>query len=126
MEGLMAAKAYTVLVGLLLLVVGVLGLTGRVPLPAHHNWVHVVSGVVALGVAIFASSHARTFAQVFGAIYVLLAVLGFAGISNLGPLHLMLNAAPVLYIHSAVGLAGLLAGFVGKKKAQVTQMKNAA
>jgi len=122
----MAAKAYTVLVGLLLLVVGVLGLMGRVPLPTHHNWFHVVSGVIALLVAVAASSHARTFAQIFGGIYALLAILGFAGVANLGPLHLMLNAVPVLYVHSAVGLAGLLAGFLGKKKNETPQMKAAA
>jgi hypothetical protein len=122
----MAAKAYTILVGLLLLVVGLLGLSGRVPLPMHHNWFHIVSGVIALGVAIGASSHARTFAQVFGAIYVLLAILGLAGVVNLGPLHLGLNAVPVLYIHSAIGIAGLLAGFLGKKKSDTPQMKAAA
>jgi Domain of unknown function (DUF4383) len=122
----MAAKAYTVLVGLLLLVVGVLGLLGRIPLPVHHSWFHIVSGVIALGVAIGASAHARTFARIFGGIYVLLAVLGFAGVANLGPLHLVLNTVPVLYLHSAVGIAGLLAGFLGRKKIEPVSMKKAA
>ncbi len=122
----MAAKAYTVLVGLLLLVVGVLGLLSKVPLPTHHNWFHVVSGVIALGVAVFALDRARIFARIFGGIYILLTGLGLAGVVDLGPLHLMLNAVPVLYVHGAVGLAGLLAGFLGKKKAEVTQMRAAA
>ena len=122
----MAAKAYTLLVGLLLLVVGVLGLMGRVPLPGHHNWFHVVSGLIALLVAAAAMKQARRFAQIFGGIYVLLAIAGFAGIANLGPLHLMLNATPVLYVHSAVGLAGLMAGFLGKKKAEPTPQMKAA
>ena len=122
----MAAKAYTVLVGLLLLVVGVLGLMGRVPLSTEHNWFHVGSGVIALLVAIAASAHARKFAQIFGGIYVALAILGLAGIANLGPLHLMLNAVPVLYVHGAVGLAGLLAGFLGKKNSETPHMQKAA
>jgi len=122
----MAAKAYTVLVGLLLLVIGALGLSGKVPLPMHHNWFHIVTGVIALGVAIVASAHTRTFARVFGGIYILLTILGLAGVVNLGPLHLMLNAVPVLYVHGAVGIAGLLAGFLVKKKPAVTQMKAAA
>ncbi len=122
----MAAKAYTVLVGLLLLVVGMLGLLRKVPLPMHHNWFHVVSGVIALSVAVFASARAGSFARIFGGIYILLVGLGIAGIADLGPLHLMLNAVPVLYLHGAIGIAGLLAGFAGKKKAEVTQMKAAA
>ena len=123
----MAAKAYTLLVGLLLLVVGILGLMGRVPLPTHHSWFHVVSGAIALMVAVTAMKQARRFSQIFGGIYVLLAILGFAGVSNLGPLHLMLNAPPVLYVHSAVGLAGLMAGFLGRKKTEAApQMKAAA
>ncbi len=123
----MAARAYTLLVGLLLLVVGVLGLMGRVSLSSHHNWFHIVSGAIALLVAIAAIKHARRFAQIFGAIYAVLAILGFAGIANLGPLRLMLNATAILYLHSAVGAAGLMAGFLGKKKAEATpQMKAAA
>jgi hypothetical protein len=122
----MAAKAYTVLVGLLLLVVGVLGFLGKVPLHMHHNAFHVLSGIIALGVAIFAAGRARTFAQIFGAVYVVLALAGFVGVSDLGPFHFGLNATPVLYVHSAVGIAGLLAGFLGRKKSEPAQLKVAA
>ncbi len=122
----MAAKAYIVLAGLLLLVVGVLGLMGRVPLTVQHNWFHVVSGAIALLVAIVALKKARGFARIFGGIYALLAIVGFAGVSNLGPLHLMLNATPVLYVHGAVGLAGLMAGFLGRKKAEAAPEIKAA
>ena len=122
----MAAKAYTVLVGLLLLVVGLLGFTGKVPLHVHHNLFHAVSGVIALAVALVWSRHSAAFARVFGGIYVLLALLGFAGVGDIGPLHFSLSAIPVLYVHSAVGIAGLLAGFVGRKKPQATQLKAAA
>lgn len=122
----MAAKAYTLLVGLLLLVVGILGLLGRVPLSMDHNWLHTVSGVTALLVAAAAMKHARRFAQVFGSIYVLLVLLGIVGLSSVGPLHLMLNSRPVLYVHGAVGLAGLMAGFLGRKTAEPAQQMKAA
>jgi hypothetical protein len=125
-EDFMAAKAYTVLVGLLLLVVGLLGFMGRVPLHLHHNLFHAASGIAALAVALVWPKHAQVFARLFGAIYVLLALLGFAGVSDIGPLHFNLNAAPVLYVHSAVGIAGLLAGFLGKKKSAPSQLKAAA
>ena len=125
-EDFMAAKAYTVLVGLLLLVVGLLGFMGRVPLHLQHNLFHTVSGIVSLLVALAWPQHARTFCRVFGGIYVGLALLGFAGVGDIGPLHFNLNATPVLYVHSAVGIAGLLAGFVGGRKSQTTQLKAAA
>jgi len=116
----MAARAYTILVGLLLLVVGIMGLAGKVPLHLHHNLFHLASGVVALVVGLGCARHARTFARVFGGLYVVLLLLGLAGVSDLGPIRLSLNATPVLYVHGAVGLAGLLAGFLGKSKPQAS------
>ncbi|HEY1264675.1 MAG TPA: DUF4383 domain-containing protein [Terriglobales bacterium] len=122
----MAARAYCILVGLLLLAVGILGLAGKVPLHLHHNAFHLISGIVALGVGVATPHHSRAFARIFGAIYVLLLVLGLAGVADLGPLRLSLNATPVLYVHGAVGLAGLLAGFLGRAKSEARPMKAAA
>lgn len=125
----MAAKTYTILVGLLLVGIGLLGLLStRVPLHRDHNLIHLVTGVVALGVAFVCAGHARTFAKIFGGIYALLAVAGLAGVHDLGPVHLALDLPAVIYIHGAIGIAGLLAGFLGKKSttSKPTELKAAA
>jgi Domain of unknown function (DUF4383) len=125
-EDFMAARAYAVLVGLLLLAIGILGLAGKVPLHLYHNIIHIVTGAVALGVGVGAPQYDRALARTFGVVYVLLVVLGLAGISDLGPLQLSLSATPVVYVHGAIGVAGLLAGFLGRGKVEARQMKAAA
>jgi hypothetical protein len=122
----MAARAYAVLVGLLLLAIGILGLAGKVPLHLDHNIIHMVTGAIALGVGVGAPQYDRLLARTFGVVYVLLVVLGLAGISALGALQLSLSATPVLYLHGAIGIAGLLAGFLGRSKVETPQVKAAA
>src|SRR6059058_4112210 len=99
------AKAYAGIVGAVLLLVGIVGfmtkgMMGMTFYPAH-NIIHVASG-----------AYARRFAQVFGVVYTLVAVLGFVGIADLGPIQLGLNM-PYSIVHIAVGLVGLAAGFGG-------------
>jgi hypothetical protein len=106
------AKLYCKVVGVVLLLGGLAGFfTSAVPLPMHHNVVHVLSGLVALWAGMSGGGkNAVGFAKIFGAIYVLLAIAGFLGLHDLGPIMLGLTTQ-VNIVHLVVGLAGLAAGF---------------
>jgi hypothetical protein len=116
------AKGYAIVVGIILTVVGILGFVkgSREFMGLHfnavHNCIHLFSGLIGL-IAGFAAGGkgAKVYAQVFGVIYTLVAILGFAGMAYVTDL-LNLNATYNV-IHLAVGLLGLLAGFTGAKTA---------
>jgi hypothetical protein len=76
------AKTICKLLGLVFILVGIVGFFSPNLLGAHlsttHNAVHIVSGLVALYFGFAASlSAARGFCLAFGAIYLLLGVVGF-------------------------------------------------
>ncbi len=78
----MANKVATIL-GIGFLLVGVLGFVKPDPLGAHftlaHNIIHLVTGAVSLWLGLKGSaSAAKTFCVVFGAVYLLLGIAGFA------------------------------------------------
>ena len=77
------AKTIATLLGVVFILVGLLGFAMPGLLGAHltpaHNVVHLVSGAVALYLGLKGSlSAARMFCLVFGAVYLLLGVVGFA------------------------------------------------
>lgn len=110
------ARTYAVLVGIVLALVGVLGFVKTELFGLHfnttHNAVHLLSGIIGVGAGMSGAGASRVFARVFGVIYTLVAIAGFAGVpavlSTMLNLNLEYNA-----IHLAVGLLGLLAGFAG-------------
>ena len=124
------AKAYAGIVGAVLLVVGIVGfmtkdLMGMTFYPVH-NIIHLASGALGLAAALAAGgAYSRQFAQVFGVVYTLVAVLGFVGIADLGPIQLGLNM-PYSIVHIAVGLVGLAAGFGGAAAAPKAKAAGAA
>lgn len=83
-----------------------------------HNILHVVLATIALlvGFASFGAAYARLYAQVFGAIYALLGVVGFF-VTDLAIIHLEVGES---LVHLAVGGYGLLAGFLGTMAAAPT------
>lgn len=117
------AKAYAVLVGAVLTLVGVLGFVRTEMFGLHfnttHNAIHLLSGLVGLAAGLAGGAKgARTYALAFGAIYTLVAILGFAHVSFLENL-LQMGSSAGLYniIHAGVGVLGLLAGFAGGNEA---------
>lgn len=56
----------------------------------------------------------RRFGLIFGAIYTLVAIAGFAGLRDLGPIQMDLNTH-FNFIHLGVGLLSLAAGFASAK-----------
>lgn len=76
------AKTICKLLGVVFLVVGVAGFVAPNLLGTHlsmaHNLVHIISGIVALYFGFAASlSAARAFCLAFGAVYLLLGIVGF-------------------------------------------------
>ena len=112
----MANRIATIL-GVVFLLVGVAGFFAPTLLGAHfstvHNVIHLVSGAVALWIGLKGSpSAARTFCLVFGAVYLLLGIAGFAmGTIELPGLHLgTVDHA----IHVVFGVLFLLGAFATK------------
>ena len=108
------AKAYIVLSGFILIVVGVAGFFRHemfdLTFPFAHNLFHLLSGVLALLASLGRSPGGpRRFGLIFGAIYILVAVAGFAGLQDLRAMALGLNLR-FNFIHLGIGLLSLLAG----------------
>jgi hypothetical protein len=113
------AKIYVVLSGAILAVVGVVGFFRHemfnLTFPPAHNIFHLVSGLIALWAGLAKSADGpRRFGFTFGAVYTLVAIAGFAGLRDLGPIRLDLNTH-FNFIHLGVGLLSLAAGFASAK-----------
>jgi hypothetical protein len=118
------AKQICKVLGLVLLLVGLLGFTHVLdslgahigPVHATHNLVHIVSGVLALYFGFAGSlSGARGFCFAFGAVYLLLGLVGLAkGNLDIAALHLMLGHVDHL-IHIVLGVGFLGGGLLTKQ-----------
>ena len=122
------AQIYALLFGLVLVVAGILGffyessfatgddtlverdaVLGILDVNGWHNVVHIASGLVGLAVA-GSYANARLYALGFGAIYIVVAILGFIygdgdSIFKLIPVNTEDNI-----LHALIGVAGLGAG----------------
>jgi len=118
------AKIYVVLSGAILVVVGVVGFFRHemfnLTFPPAHNLLHLGSGIVALWAGLGKNVDGpRRFGLIFGAIFTLVAIVGFGCMSDLGPIQLDLNMH-FNFIHLGVGLLSLVAGLLSAK-ASVTK-----
>ncbi|HWT02930.1 MAG TPA: DUF4383 domain-containing protein [Pyrinomonadaceae bacterium] len=125
------AKTICKLLGVLFILVGLIGFAKSDLLGAHlttaHNLVHLISGAVALYFGFAASlSAARAFCLVFGAVYLLLGVVGFImgtgddRMLNVIPNQLMLGTADHA-IHILLGVIFLVGALMTKDgRARVT------
>ncbi|MFZ0821982.1 MAG: DUF4383 domain-containing protein [Candidatus Acidiferrales bacterium] len=110
-------KTYAVVVGLVLTVVGIFGFVHPAEMMGMqfntiHNVIHLATGLIGLAAGLGGGEKGgKGFAKVFGLVYTLVAILGFANVAyvvNMLNLNMTYNI-----IHLAVGLLGLLAGFMG-------------
>jgi len=104
-----------------LFVVGVVGFFRHemfnLTFPPAHNVFHLGSGAIALWAGFGTRvGGPRLFGLIFGAVYTLVAIAGFAGLRDLGPIRLGLNTH-YNFIHLGVGLLSLAAGLAGAKPA---------
>jgi hypothetical protein len=80
----------------------------------NHNIVHWVAGVLGLVAYSMGESVSRMYAQVFGIVFLLVAILGFIPATNEGFLNSILGyPVNLLYsvVHLVTGVLGLMAGF---------------
>lgn len=115
------AKTLCKIFGVVLLLVGIAGFLSPTLLGMHltplHNIVHILTAIIALYMGFAASaSAARTFCLAFGAIYLLLAVLGFIApnvvASIIGAGHEMSASSPDHIVHLLLGAAFLIVGLL--------------
>ena len=127
-------KGAAILFGIVFLVVGVLGFVPAVTPPMAdgsggmllnifhvnpaHNVVHLASGLVFLLCGLAGPGPSRTFFKIFGVVYALVAVLGFAK-GNGMLLGMVANNMADVWLHVVLALAMLYLGFLAKDTATV-------
>ena len=125
-------KGAAILFGIVFLAVGILGfvpavttdvngmpmLLGIFHVNAAHNFVHIASGVVFLLCGMAGPGPSRTFFKIFGVVYAIVAIWGFA-VGNGNTLFVVSNNPAVTWLHVVLALAMLYLGFVAKDSATV-------
>ena len=88
-------------------------LLGLFPVDTYHNIVHLIIGAIGVATYMQKGLAPKPFCQIFGVVYVVLAILGyFLADGMLGPIHL--GGADV-WLHAVVGLLLCYYGFVHKE-----------
>lgn len=113
-------KQLAVVFGIVFVLVGVLGFVPGVTPDGHllgifhvnalHNVVHLLSGVIALGVGFAGTEASKRYFQIFGVVYGLVALLGFL-FGDAPILGLVANNAPDTGLHLVIAAAALYLGF---------------
>jgi hypothetical protein len=114
-------KAAALLFGIVFLLIGILGfvpaitpdngmLLGIFHVNTAHNIVHLASGMVFLLCGMAGAGPARTFFQIFGIIYAVVAVLGFYYGDN-APLGIISNNTADTWLHVVLTVVMLFLGF---------------
>lgn len=113
-------KTYALWFGIVFLVIGVLGffppvapnglLFGIFQVGVLHNIVHLLSGGVALAVAASGERASRMYFQIFGAIYAVVALLGFI-YGDAPLLGIMAHNWADVWLHVVIAVVALYLGF---------------
>ena len=114
-------KAAALLFGIVFLLIGILGFVPAVTpdngmglgifhVNTAHNIVHLASGVVFLLCGMAGAGPARTFFQIFGIIYAVVAVLGFY-CGDKAPLGIISNNTADTWLHVVLTVVMLFLGF---------------
>jgi len=75
-----------------------------------HNLVHILTGVIALAIALASPANMSMFFKIFGVVYALVAVLGF--FSGEQPLlGIIAHNAADMWLHAVIALVTLWIGF---------------
>jgi Domain of unknown function (DUF4383) len=116
-------KTLGIIFAVVFILIGILGfipplvpngkLLGIFEVDAIHNSVHLLSGIIA-GAAVISGNikMVRLYFQVFGIVYAIVAILGFALSGNL--MLMMMNTADNI-LHTVIAAASLVIGFVLKE-----------
>jgi hypothetical protein len=121
------AKTIVLVLGVVFVLVGILGffndpVLGIFEVDAVHNIVHLASGLLALFAVSMGESGAKTFAKIFGLVYALVAILGLVMGGNEKLLGLMEINSADNWLHVALALVFLFAGFSKSSPASAGSM----
>jgi uncharacterized membrane protein HdeD (DUF308 family) len=113
----MFIKNSVLVLGIVFVLIGLLGffnnpIIGLFSVNALHDLIHLVSGILAIIFAVNSEKSARVFSQVFGVVYALVAILGFAAPMFMAKL-LNINTADN-WLHVVLALVFLGLGFLTK------------
>ena len=118
------AKTLAIVFGAVFVLVALLGFidspiageSGLFQTDTLHDIVHLLFGIILLAVAFTAPARSAAWLKIIGAIYLVLAVLGFLTIPEGGELlGLVLMNTADHWLHVVLGVVLLLAGFAGNK-----------
>jgi hypothetical protein len=125
-EEAMSLKRIAVIFGVIFVVAGVLGwvpplnpggkLLGIFDVNGAHNLVHLATGIIAIIVGVTSDKASKTFFQIFGVIYALVAVLGFF-IGDQPLLGIVSNNTADTWLHVVIAVVTLYLGFGMKAEA---------
>jgi hypothetical protein len=121
----MTTRSASILLGIVFIAVGLLGYVDNPIIydsdeavfhaNSTHNMVHIISGIAFLLIAFAAPRRAGLFMKIFGAVYLLLGILGLATIGDDGMTELLgflhVNGADN-YLHIGLGLLIFLASML--------------
>ena len=109
-------KTFATWLGVILVLVGILGLftkeyvIGMFAVNSLHTWIHLISGIFALLAGLTAvGAYAGTYNKLFGTVYLLIGILGLAGLGFLVEL-LTLNTSDNI-LHLLIGVVTTWVGF---------------
>lgn len=117
------AKTIALVFGVIFVLVGLLGfvpnplvgMEGIFETDAMHNIVHLLFGIILLFVALKAAGKSALWLKILGAVYLVLAILGFLMVPEGGALLGFVHANHAdHWLHVVLGVVLLAAGFMGK------------
>ncbi len=113
-------KTIAVIFGIILLIVGILGFIPAVTPEGYlldlfhvnpaHNWIHLITGIIALICGFTSRKSSRLFFQIFGVIYAIVALLGIYYVDRPILGFIANNVADVI-LHIVIAVIALYLGF---------------
>lgn len=113
-------RTCAVIFGLVMLGVGALGfvpeanpnglLLGFFHVNFEHNLVHIATGIVSILCGLISGHASRLFFQIFGGIYLIVAILGFY-YGERPIFGILANNLPDAFLHTAIAVISLYLGF---------------
>ena len=117
------AKTLALIFGAILVLVGLLGFVGN-PLvganalfeaDAAHNILHILIGLILLGIALWYPASSALWLKIVGVVYLLLAIIGFLTVSGMGQLLGLIGVNDAdNWLHLVLGIVVLLAGIYAR------------
>lgn len=122
-------KSVAIWFGVVFIAIGLLGfwepvvprdqLFGLFEVDVLHNWVHLLTGVIAVIVGFVSVGASRLFFQIFGVVYAIVAILGFF-YGDAALLGVMAHDWADAWLHVAIAVFALYFGYGYRPRERVT------